>query len=140
MLTTPQARRVKRTRASRRLLDFPARDTCSISIEPKPAPASSKLTAIQQLDKLKAYEVCNWVLLVKDGGRPCYPLDLTESVGNDPDNYRDILSPWLDGDDWKVFGIQLMSWEKFRLWQKYSRGKFSDISTQDGLYDDCEPA
>ena len=78
----------------------------------------------------EVYERSDYNDLVRDGGRPLYPIELLEDVAKDPEAYRDMLLPWLhspaeelDGDShpWKVFGKQFWSWKQFRRWQTHSR-------------------
>lgn len=73
--------------------------------------------------------------LVNDGGRPLYPISLLEEVSKNPENYQEMLRPWLDIPNanppkWEVFMRQLRSWKEFRRWQKYNREDFSDWGDQ----------
>jgi hypothetical protein len=76
-------------------------------------------------------------MLVKDGGRPLYPISLLDEVSRDPGAYKDMLRPWLDDPDqdppdWdRVFEKQAYNWRDFRRWQTYNRSEpSSDITTQ----------
>lgn len=74
--------------------------------------------------------------LVKDGGRPLYPIALLDEVSRKPENYSDLLRPWLDqfgktgkhwwsnerwGFNWAVFQKQWARWQDFRTWQRDNR-------------------
>ncbi|KAJ8131550.1 hypothetical protein O1611_g2074 [Lasiodiplodia mahajangana] len=72
----------------------------------------------------------NYYELVNDGGRPLYPIHLLDDVARKPRAHQDMLQAWLDHPDshakhpcWEVFGEQLYSWQCFRKWQTYSRGR-----------------
>ncbi|EGX93685.1 hypothetical protein CCM_01954 [Cordyceps militaris CM01] len=69
--------------------------------------------------------------LVKDGGRPLYPIDLLRQVLQSPSEYRDMLRPFWghprDGNsDCDVFQRQWQRWADFRLWQLVNRGLQED--------------
>ncbi|KAL2175393.1 uncharacterized protein P884DRAFT_206220 [Thermothelomyces heterothallicus CBS 202.75] len=72
-------------------------------------------------DETRAYHE-----LVKDGGRPVYPISRLEEVLNNPEGHREILLPWQPNPDLEiphadVFMVQLATWKIFRYWQKKNR-------------------
>lgn len=73
-----------------------------------------------------AKEASAYDALVRDGGRPLYPIDLLERVSRDPEEYREILLPWQDPPDlrspWEVFQRQWQRWKAFRIHQQENRG------------------
>ncbi|KAB5536103.1 hypothetical protein GE09DRAFT_341144 [Coniochaeta sp. 2T2.1] len=78
--------------------------------------------------------------LVKDGGRPLYPITLLDRVFESPDEYSHLLQPWdapfpefarcdtgptsyrgqFSGPE-QIFQGQLSRWEEFRTWQRNHR-------------------
>ncbi|KAK3687148.1 hypothetical protein B0T22DRAFT_121510 [Podospora appendiculata] len=71
----------------------------------------------------------NYDKLVKDGGRPMFPLELMDNVAKSPTAYRHLLRPWstlADADYpewWLIFETQLYHWECFRRWQAHNRNE-----------------
>ncbi|KAL9100367.1 MAG: hypothetical protein Q9163_004249 [Psora crenata] len=63
--------------------------------------------------------------LIKDNGRPCYPIELGFDVFENPGQYKDILEYWQwgRGSEYKrlIFLAQLRRWEWFRRRQQYHR-------------------
>lgn len=65
--------------------------------------------------------------LVKDGGRPWYPIDLIDPISRNPRDYHGMLRYWqgdfpeANQDLWMIFGYQLHDWKKFRVWQAEMR-------------------
>jgi hypothetical protein len=65
--------------------------------------------------------------LVNNGGRPMYPIELIDSVAQNPTAYRHLVRPWSDSADselpewWLVFERQSHHWEQFRQWQAHAR-------------------
>ncbi|KAL1855291.1 hypothetical protein VTK73DRAFT_8584 [Phialemonium thermophilum] len=79
--------------------------------------------------------------LVKDGGRPLYPIALLPTVSTKSVEYQRLLRPWAEAladrgryfarwdhrndrgslNQWEVFGRQLYRWELFRAWQRDNR-------------------
>ena len=63
--------------------------------------------------------------LIKDNGRPCYPIELGFDVFEDPGQYKDILEYWEhDGGPWpkrRVFSAQLDRRKYFRHRQRRGR-------------------
>lgn len=75
--------------------------------------------------------------LVKDGGRPAYPINLLSQVFNDPVLYHEMVRPWLEdpdsrkpGDCRQVLRRQRDRWRKFRQWQLDNRGAAADNDTE----------
>ena len=70
--------------------------------------------------------------LVRDGGRPVYPLSLVDAVSRDPAAYKEILQPWIDNpnedppDSSVVFRNQVYHWREFGRWRTYNRCKPSE--------------
>ncbi|KAI5924571.1 hypothetical protein F4810DRAFT_709528 [Camillea tinctor] len=78
-------------------------------------------------------------LLVKQGGRPIYSVDLIDEISQHPLSHWDLLRPWVDyppdydpepNEEATIRGItcagtsiiqQLISWKEFREWQRYIR-------------------
>ncbi|KAJ8124649.1 hypothetical protein O1611_g8990 [Lasiodiplodia mahajangana] len=85
--------------------------------------------------RAKALETEAYNDLVKDGGRPLYPINLLDRVFRNPDKHNELLRPWLPGwrtrFPWKmydnfdeprrIFQRQLVRWEDFRKWQNDNR-------------------
>lgn len=72
--------------------------------------------------------------LVKDGGRPLYPISLWDQISRNPEEYHQLLLPWQthpnnNPPEWDIFREQLARWEDFRRWQ-YDNRKIDDY---DGL-------
>ncbi|KAH7019763.1 hypothetical protein EDB80DRAFT_547744, partial [Ilyonectria destructans] len=65
--------------------------------------------------------------LVKDGGRPWYPIDIIDHISRNPRDYRGLLRYWqgefpdTNQDSWMLFGEQLEDWRNFRRWQAQMR-------------------
>ena len=61
--------------------------------------------------------------LVKDKGRPCYPIELGFDVFDNPGQYKEILEYWQEGksSDRQVFTAQLSDWKYFRRGQQSVR-------------------
>lgn len=73
--------------------------------------------------------------LLDEGGRPLYPITLLELVSKNPENYQEMLRPWLalpdvNPPEWEVFMKQLRNWKAFRRWQKYNREDLSNWGDQ----------
>ncbi|KAI9889401.1 MAG: hypothetical protein M1814_005337 [Vezdaea aestivalis] len=64
--------------------------------------------------------------LIKDNGRPCYPIELEFDVFNTPGQHKDILNYWQKGLSCKrlIFSGQLNDWKEFRFRQDYDRQRF----------------
>ncbi|EGX94715.1 hypothetical protein CCM_02986 [Cordyceps militaris CM01] len=66
--------------------------------------------------------------LIKDGGRPLYPIQMIEQISGNPQQYRDLLQPfWKHPEphscrDWEVFQRQWRQRQTFRNWQLHNRG------------------
>ncbi|KAK4149736.1 hypothetical protein C8A00DRAFT_37666 [Chaetomidium leptoderma] len=67
--------------------------------------------------------------LVREGGRPMYPIELIDRVAKDPTAYRHLLRPWTTfgpadrSEWWMIFETQLYHWECFRRWQAHNRSE-----------------
>lgn len=76
------------------------------------------------------YEIESYHELIKDGGRPIYPIDLVRDVLRNPDNYAEILRPWQESLDQirpdDVLERQWDRWQDFRKWQNNNRGREDD--------------
>lgn len=63
--------------------------------------------------------------LIKDNGRPCYPIEHGFDVFENPGQYKDILEYWQWGHDSfnkrLVFSAQLDQWKSFRNQQQHLR-------------------
>ncbi|KAK4151489.1 hypothetical protein C8A00DRAFT_45301 [Chaetomidium leptoderma] len=88
--------------------------------ERSPTPIYDEVAETKQSETIAYHD------LIKDGGRPLYPIGLLEEVLNDPEGHREMLLPWQpypdatipEGD---VFREQLWGWRAFRNWQKDNR-------------------
>ena len=75
------------------------------------------------------FESACYAELVRDGGRPVYPIGLLDAVSKDPEPYKETLRPWLDDPDqdppdWSVvFRNQVYHWREFGRWRTYNRRK-----------------
>ncbi|KAL9025960.1 MAG: hypothetical protein Q9196_005303, partial [Gyalolechia fulgens] len=58
--------------------------------------------------------------LIKDNGRPCYPIELGFDIFDNPGQYKEILEYWQEDDssDKRVFLSQLRDWENIRQKQR----------------------
>ncbi|RWA03794.1 hypothetical protein EKO27_g11311 [Xylaria grammica] len=77
--------------------------------------------------------------LINRGGRPLYPVDLLDSVAEDPRAYRDMLRPWLDHHnqdppEWDLYGKQLRRWKAFLHWQQKNRREDPPLEVE-GTYE-----
>lgn len=95
---------------------------------PTPTSSGSKTPEDPYLQALR-FEREDHGELVKDGGRPWYPIHLLEEVSRHPDKHREMLRYWQGGmmagpDQWTVFGGQLIRWRQFRYWQAERREEF----------------
>ncbi|KHN99766.1 Chromo domain-like protein [Metarhizium album ARSEF 1941] len=98
------------------------------------------LLEVYQRRETKAYND-----LIRDGGRALYPIDLLESVSQDPHAYRDMLRPFWRGfrhwkisendelDEEQVFQRQRLRWQNFRMWQVVNRRIEDDKDEKDFL-------
>ncbi|OAA58603.1 hypothetical protein SPI_06676 [Niveomyces insectorum RCEF 264] len=72
--------------------------------------------------------------LVRDGGRPAYPIDILADVLENPASHQHILRPWQNWSDVygnsDVFERQLRRWQDFRNWQEDNR----EIVNKDELF------
>jgi len=80
--------------------------------------------------------------LVRDNGRPCYPIELGFEVFRNPGQYKDMFEYWqrqlgAGGDAYRlIFHSQLQRWKVFRHFQQrnrlyfVSRCRFSDFQRQ----------
>ncbi len=79
----------------------------------------SEIAKDQKKDK-ESYEA-----LIKDNGRPCYPIELGFDVFGTPGQYEDIIEYWQqDTGAWEkrlVFSAQLSRWKSFRNRQQRDR-------------------
>ncbi len=63
--------------------------------------------------------------LVRNGGRPWYPLDRLDQVSRNPSQHKDLLRAWTTSpDDFQVFGRQFSRWADFGKWQRSRRDEF----------------
>ena len=66
--------------------------------------------------------------MIKDNGRPCYPIELGFDVFENPGQYKDILEYWQSdlqiAEKKLVFSAQWREWELFRRIQQSNRRKF----------------
>ena len=70
--------------------------------------------------------------LVRNGGRPVFPISQLDAVSKDPAAYKELLKPWLDHPDENppdssvVFRNQVYHWREFGRWRTYNRRKPSE--------------
>ncbi|KAI3532306.1 hypothetical protein CABS02_13891 [Colletotrichum abscissum] len=68
--------------------------------------------------------------LIRNGGRPLYPIDLIHDVYREPENFADLLRPWqeilADVRPEGIFQGQSQRWQDFRRWQNDNRGREDD--------------
>ncbi|KAK3935963.1 putative ankyrin [Diplogelasinospora grovesii] len=130
-LSTP----VNLNHVTSRLLDiFSSKNTSPLSQIPSFDRASSVETQPHTPTEVyeKRLEAHN--VLVNDGGRPFYSVDLIDEVAKDPFSHWEMLRPWVDKPhnfepdpvnnpdvDWSVFKVQLADWRNFRRWQAHNR-------------------
>ena len=63
--------------------------------------------------------------LVRNGGRPWYPLERLDQVSRNPSQHGDLLRAWTSSpDDFQVFGRQFARWMDFGKWQQNRRNEF----------------
>ncbi|KAF7537811.1 hypothetical protein G7Z17_g12775 [Cylindrodendrum hubeiense] len=96
----------------------------------------SPLTPEAQHREYIRYEIQRHGKLVKDGGRPWYPIHLIQDISKNPRDYHDVLRFWQgefpdsNQDSWMLFGDQLEDWRDFRKWQSQMRQEHSDTFPQ----------
>ncbi|CAH0037063.1 unnamed protein product [Clonostachys rhizophaga] len=85
----------------------------------------------------KASEYGDYHLLVSDGARPAYSIEMVEAVRQNPDEHFELLYRWSHIEpydtspyQWDVFQRQLVRWEHFRDWQLRQRGKIDELSLE----------
>ncbi|EFY86019.1 hypothetical protein MAC_07903 [Metarhizium acridum CQMa 102] len=97
-------------------------------------PTSSEEPEDPYLQDLR-YEREDYDELVKDGGRPWYPIHRLEEISRNPKGHRELLRYWQGAiggnpDEWIVFGAQVLRWRNFREWQvnvrKHSKGPIAE--------------
>ena len=63
--------------------------------------------------------------LIRNNGRPCYPIELGFDIFNNPGQYKDILEYWQKGQDELnkrlIFSAQWFEWKEFRSRQRGNR-------------------
>ncbi|KAI0193988.1 hypothetical protein EV127DRAFT_405609 [Xylaria flabelliformis] len=78
--------------------------------------------------------------LIKDGGRPLYPINLLNDIFQNPEEHYELLRPWRLGwwkdfpwrhaslmdDPRQIFQRQLKRWQDFRRWQTDNRDLDND--------------
>ncbi|RDA88445.1 hypothetical protein CP532_6613 [Ophiocordyceps camponoti-leonardi (nom. inval.)] len=85
-------------------------------------------TEEDHLRYLKDSETKAWKQLIKDGGRPPFPINMVEEILRKPQQYCDLLWPFRGGSlrdstaSPLVFDLQLKRWQNFRKWQLDNRG------------------
>jgi hypothetical protein len=67
--------------------------------------------------------------LVRNGGRPWYPIHLLDEVSKNPREYSELLRAWQIfpealPDDFEVYGRQFARWVGFGEWQRKIRDEF----------------
>ncbi|KAL9123851.1 MAG: hypothetical protein Q9217_006760, partial [Psora testacea] len=73
-------------------------------------------------DDPEGQEKESYEALVKDNGRPCYPIELGFDVFENPGQYKEILEYWHgESSHGLVFTKQLRDWESFRQRQQAIR-------------------
>jgi hypothetical protein len=85
----------------------------------------------------KASEYGDYHLLVSDGARPAYSIEMVEAVRQNPDEYFELLYRWSHIElydtspcQWDVFQRQLVRWEHFRDWQLRQRDMIDELSLE----------
>ncbi|KAM3426473.1 hypothetical protein NHJ13734_009440 [Beauveria thailandica] len=125
---TPIERRARRYSVSMEASQNPFSHQCSSQDPSTPTSYRPETPANPHLQDLR-FEKEDYGELVKDGGRPWYPIHLLEEVSGHPDEHREMLRYWQGGmmagpDQWTVFGGQLVRWRQFRKWQAKRRKEF----------------
>lgn len=86
-------------------------------------PTDPKEIAEDQNKEKESYEA-----LIKDNGRPCYPIEIGFDVFETPGHYKDIVEYWQqdNGPCSKrlVYSAQLTRWKSFRAWQHRTRRSY----------------
>jgi hypothetical protein len=127
-----QSRPVDFDQVAARLLEISADKNTSAQAPSRPLLLERSPTPLISREEIaKRLETEAYNDLVNDAGRPLYPISLLEQVSKDPEEYREILRPWLEYPDanppnWRVFSRQLNRWQDFRRWQQDNRGYHDD--------------
>lgn len=96
------------------------------------SPSNRSQTPRSQPATIKSLEITAYLELVRDDGRPLFPLALLDEVIEYPGDHHTMLRPWsIDPDlaspnDWRVFSRQRKRWQEFRKWQCDSRSFCND--------------
>ncbi|KAM3450171.1 hypothetical protein MY3296_006280 [Beauveria thailandica] len=105
----PIERRARRYSVSMEASENPFSHQCSSQDPSTPTSYRPETPANPHLQDLR-FEKEDYGELVKDGGRPWYPIHLLEEVSGHPDEH--------------LFGGQLVRWRQFRKWQAKRRKEF----------------
>ncbi|PFH61248.1 hypothetical protein XA68_17882 [Ophiocordyceps unilateralis] len=96
----------------------------------------------EELKQTRVLEAFHYRLLVEQGGRPAYPIDLMEEITKNPELYANLLRPWQTflgvgaiRVSESVFQVQVDRWRDFRTWQREMRGMY-DHKTEFSLFVD----
>lgn len=98
-----------------------------------PSPSRSS-TAEPPEAEAQEYETKCYQALLDSGCRPLFHISLLAQVESDPDEYRELLRPWMrypdtsDPEDWQVFSRQRDRWTQFRTWQLHNRKQTMSFS------------
>ncbi|KAL8902414.1 MAG: hypothetical protein Q9207_004735 [Kuettlingeria erythrocarpa] len=98
-----------------------------------PSPSRS-LTVEPPEAEAQEYETKCYQALLDGGCRPLFHISLLAQVETNPDEYRDLLRPWMrypnmsDSEDWQVFSRQRDRWTEFRTWQLHNRKQTMSFS------------
>ncbi|RTE69614.1 hypothetical protein BHE90_015996 [Fusarium euwallaceae] len=89
--------------------------------QPKhPSPATNRRNYSKEI------EILYYNLLIKDDGRPLYPIELIDEVFETPEKHRELIQPLQmepeASQPFDLFREQGGMWRDFRRWQKDNRG------------------
>ncbi|VUC24321.1 unnamed protein product [Clonostachys rosea] len=108
-----------------RLLATPSRPRC---LSPNFVSSGETTPTLPPTESFEREYHCE---LIKDGGRPCYSIDIIDEAAQDPFTFLDIMRPWLTQtptkglrgrfENWNTFQKQFEDWQRFRQWQAHNR-------------------
>ncbi|KAH6620870.1 hypothetical protein B0J18DRAFT_430913 [Chaetomium sp. MPI-SDFR-AT-0129] len=108
-----------------RLLNIVRSDTPVSGHDPAQSgsPKPSTRSPTPENDMVERYERECYEDLVRDGGRPMYPIELVNQLAEDPAAYPDLVRPWplLPRMRSMIFEAQWHHWKFFRSWQEHTR-------------------
>ncbi|RSL46938.1 hypothetical protein CEP53_010125 [Fusarium sp. AF-6] len=99
-----------------------------------PSPATNRRNYSKEI------EIIHYNLLIKDGGRPLYPIELIDEVFEKPDEHRELIQPLQMlpevNQPFDIFREQGEMWSNFRKWQKDNRGLEDENDTYEAYVEE----